>query len=199
MGIPSPDRFHLRKWVRALPLETVEAGVAESVTKPLLQLRPDAVPHLWGYRTGHSLNQSTSFLADNNGWHSATVLRTSGEDLPADTSPRNLITGGPIGKSVENQIIDYLDFEEKMVEVSTVGLIINKITWNSEWVPCDLVVPELWATWLCQNSDATSFTWQAWVVIDYTWEPVTAGELAAVNLVWGRDPGDFARSPGVAL
>lgn len=57
------------------------------------------------------------------------------------------------------------------------------------WVPCDLLVPSL-ATYMGQDiADVALVTWG--VVIEYTWEEATPGEIAATNLHWGMDANDF--------
>jgi len=188
-----PGTFHQRTLV-SLEAETVEAGADDVVTRPLLTEGSNRVPHLWGYRFWSGFDQDSGPAGQNEGHGVGMLLRASGEDL-LSTNFRFLLQKavGASNPLLERHIVDFYHWEHKVVLNSAVGFIHAEASNVSPWTPCDLVLPALYVSFAFRNDDSASVGLFGAILVDYTWEDVTPGELAAVNFAWGRDSKDYVQ------
>jgi len=184
------DRFHQRLWFSFGGQENVEAAADEVKTVPVLAGRAGQVPHLWGYRLGYSVSQTLNLKSDNEGYDMMMMLRASLEDLPNSDSGR--VISSNLDRGLEKHIIDMMHQDEHVATSTSVGHNghHNLHTWP--WVPCDLIIPEVSCSYAFSNQDNANTLLRAWGVVDYSWEDVDAGKMAAILYAWGRDPQDYA-------
>lgn len=108
--------------------------------------------------------------------------------------PNNHMGQGTLSQEglLKQQLVDFL-YASVGIQVITSGAVTPSTTHRTTgWVPCNLLVPELAMYHSFEAIDTVGLS--RWVVAEYEWEDADLAKLAAVNLVWGRDPGDFDRA-----
>jgi len=198
--MPLPVTTHKRSFFPFRANEVVANGASESQTIRMLTTRAMQVPHIWGYRFGAAISQNQTYSVSSQGWDLGFLLRADGEDLPGGVDYRTLIDArlGGAGNVVDRSLIDFV-IHEMSISIGAAFANVRNFNWySSDWIPCDLILPEIYASTIVTNRDTAQTNFRAFVILDYTWEDVDPGELAAINLLWNRDAQDYDQGAGAS-
>lgn len=170
--------------------ESLGAGVYTDRLDPVLVGRARQVIALKGYSLFANVYNTTP--AAGNGNQILVSLNASARDADNDFDSINELaavgsTAWDVGHS-PSQLVDLIYWESE-IGAQTAGT--DGWTFQQPWIACDLLLPELGVFMGQLNADAVRISWG--VTIEYQWKTVDVGEIAEVNLAWGRDPNDFER------
>lgn len=180
--------MHLGKSRRTIIQRTSHTGGSTTtlVTRGI-EGRARQVLHVVGYHFWIQLSPAAT--ANNQIWEMFAALQVDERDhgrQPVDyfdtaSSPR---LGG-------TSRIHALFAKQESIETVESLALLNGYTVTTGWVACDLVLPGLHLFTSVSGTLAESY--EAGVTFEYEWVTADLGDLAAVNLHWGRDPNDFDR------
>lgn len=171
---------HVRTvWRERIIVDNDEAFASHSI----LSGRARQVIRLHGYRIGVSAGWASPVTSDTLDY----LVALQAIDRNWGLNPDQFMGGTQQAQIAKQTLID-LYWSSNITLTGSLGITV----FNSEWVPCNLLLPEIAVYKAVDGSDASGYT--SWVVLEYEWVDASPGEIAAVNLVWGRDPNDFDRS-----
>lgn len=161
-------------------IKVFTSNVGTSIQETILSGRARQLIHLWGYKV--ELSYTSGLTADGDVATALWVLLTLTRDL--NLVPTN---AGALGQAF---VVD-AGLWFKRLDLATSGASVDESSKLWPWTPCDLLLPHL-----AVNSHVTvtpGETSTTLVAVEYSWEDASPAEIAAANLVWGRDPQDFDR------
>ncbi|KKL82632.1 hypothetical protein LCGC14_1982850 [marine sediment metagenome] len=156
---------------------------------PLLTARAREVPRLLGYRMWFNIRDQHPTTGDQT--RGVLVLQPVHERLGVvidDFFPGEGVGAAGPTTDPHRQLIDVLSGDEE-VALLTSGSLDPRMYRDTGWVPTDLLLPELGVAHRFEFTDDVQISYG--VTFEWVWEPLSISEMAAVNLVWGRDANDF--------
>lgn len=159
------------------------ANANEDHTRPVLTPRVREAPRLLGYRMGGNAPATLTDGGDTNSFGLAVTLRASDRPVPdASDSPRTFQD-----QPTERHIIDYWHKHLTVNAATLVGFFLSPTAWQTEWIHCDLLLPELHVTFLLTNQTGNTHIFRGWLMVEYDWQKVTVAQLVALKMAWGLD------------
>ena len=152
----------------------------------ILAGRARQVIRLHGYRNHFNLQHDSPVTGDTS--IALAVLQTIDRDW--GLRPDDYM-GPTAAKTIGQQMVIDIAYDTQEETIVTSGFLGRPLR-QGDWVNCNLLVPEVALYLAAETGDTVGLA--NWVVLEYEWEDVDLGKLAAVNLAWGRDAGDFDRS-----
>ncbi len=158
----------------------------------LLKGRARQLVHLTGYRFG--IAGGGANLADGSRYIAGGFLRAINKDYN-DSALVFIFDDTPATPPLERHVIDFKIWAPRH-EIVTSGAMLDERAFDTGWVACDLIVPEVNLASIINNDLGASATWRHWGIVEYDWVDASLEDVAARMFAWGRDPQDFDREVG---
>lgn len=162
----------------------------ESVTGSGLQAVHNIIAPLPGHLVnlvGYRMMCHSNALMGANGQFIAAALLLQTVDTNWSVSQNDIFNHNTLGRPPLANIIDQMLMFEQVFEQGTEGIggALNQPK-DVGWVPCDLLLPQIFAYIAADGSNTGNVIWYA--QLEYRYKKSSVAEISAANLEWGRPP-----------